>query len=223
MRTERVGAVRVGTIVAIAVASSASILGAQDPYADPMLIPAIQDFVAEGFGAVHDDAPPQTLDFGRLVGLWKTETTVQASDGSWVPQGEGLWAWKYDLGGFAVRDLWFSSEAALPPYMASLGRDYLLSSIRIFDRASSGWKVAWVANGGGTLPGQDFGTFEARDDDGSIVMMAPPQPGFGVQRVVFDEITDGSFRWSSEVSRDSGTTWITMMRVHARRVERAPG
>lgn len=219
MNVSKTTRLRIGIKVAAAVLGSTAVVEAQDPLAEPMEISAIQDFLASGFGTLHADAPSQTDHFGQLVGVWRTETEMQTRDGAWVPQGEGLWAWKYDLGGFAVRDLWFSSEEALPPYISALGRDYLLSSIRIFDRATSGWKVAWFANGGGVLPGQDFGTFEAREEDGRVVMTAPPQPGFGVQRVVFDEISEDSFRWSSEVSQDSGTTWVTVMRVHARRIQ----
>lgn len=132
----------------------------------------------------------------------------------------GTWAWKYVLDGFAVSDLWYQSGDSLPIYMAGLKRDYLLSATRIFEVSSGKWRVAWLANGAGKTPGADFGTFEAELVDDEIVMTSPPEPGpFGLQRVVFYEITDDSFRWRSDYSPDDGETWNTVMRMHATRVK----
>lgn len=185
---------------------------------DPSNIPAIQTFLAGGFGEMNSSAPPQTADFGRLVGLWETEQQMRAADGSWVGSDRGYWAWKYALNGFAVRDLWFQSGSELPSYMTNLGRDYLLTGMRIFDRRAGQWKVAWMANGTGLLQGADFGTFEAKADGGDVIQHGPPIPGVGLQRVVFSDINDGSFTWTSEYSQDDGVTWIAVMRVRATRI-----
>jgi hypothetical protein len=103
--------------------------------------------------------------------------------------------------------------------MANLGRDYLLTSNRVYDVAGKKWQVAWMANGAGKMMGADFGTFSATLADDEIVMESPPGR-FGLQRVVFHEIGADSFRWKSEYSMDKGETWRTVMRLHARRIKR---
>jgi len=185
---------------------------------DPQSIAAIQAFLAEGFGALSPDAPPETRDFGRLVGLWRTEQSVMGPEGSWMGSAPGYWAWKYALGGFAVRDLWFQPEADLTPNMTHLNRDYMLTGMRIYDVRANEWKVAWMANGRGTLQGADFGTFVAEEESGNVIMSGPPIPGVGHQRVKFEGITDDSFEWYSEFSQDGGETWIAVMRVRATRI-----
>jgi len=186
--------------------------------ADPREIPAIRRFLGTGLGSPHAEAPAELRQFGRLVGIWSVEQELRRQDGEWVAGAPGIWVWKYALDGFAVTDLWFQPADGLPVYMADLGRDYLLSAIRIFETSSGKWRVAWMANGAGKTPGADFGTFEAVLQDGDIVMSSPRTKGMGLQRIVFYEIGEDSFRWRSEYSRDDGETWVTVMRMHGRRL-----
>lgn len=184
----------------------------------PTTPPAIQRFIDGGVGRMHERAPSETKQFGQLVGLWDVETEMRRQDGSWQESAPGLWAWTFALDGFAVRDLFFQAADNLPVYMADLGRDYLLSANRIFDVSSKTWQVAWMANGAGAAMGADFGYFTAVFADGEMVMTSPPEDGdYGLQRVVFHEITEDSFRWKSEYSGDDGATWTAVMRILARR------
>ncbi len=179
---------------------------------------AIRSFLADGFGQAHDEAPAELTQFGRLAGLWHVETEMATRNGDFVAGAPGIWAWKYTLDGFAVTDLWFQPRDGLPAYMAALGRDYHLRSNRVFDPAGKQWRVAWMANGAGKSPGMDFGTFHARLEGDALVMTADDTGGMGLQRVVFSEITDDGFRWSSDFSRDDGKTWSTIMRMTAKRI-----
>lgn len=186
---------------------------------DPMAIPAIRSFVGQGFGTRSDNAPAETYEFGRLVGVWHVDAEIRRADGSWMESAPGIWAWKYALDGFAVSDLWFQSADNLPVYMANLGRDYLLMSNRIFDVGSMKWQVAWMANGSGQAMGADFGTFTAVFENDEIVMTSPPGDGsFGLQRVVFHDIEEDSFQWKSEYATDDGKPWNTVMRLRATRI-----
>lgn len=207
---------------AILVLLAAAGAGAEEGAVDPTAIPAIRSFLGEGVGARHPQAPPETEQFGRLAGVWTVETEMAGMTGELAPSAPGVRAWKYALDGFAVRDLWYQSADNLPPYMAALGRDYLLTANRIYDVASKAWQVAWMANGAGSVMGADFGTFTATLEDGAIVMTSPPG-AFGLQRVVFHEVGDDSFRWKSEYSMDEGKTWRTVTRMHARRHRAAAG
>ena len=189
---------------------------AEEGSVDPGAIPTIREFLGDGVGAPHPKAPPETEQFGRLVGVWTVEAEMAGPAGDWLPSAPGIWAWKYAIDGFAVRDLFYQGADNLPPYMANLGRDYLLTANRIYDVANKTWQVAWMANGAGSVMGADFGTFTATLEDDELVMTSPPT-GFGLQRVVFYEIGDDSFRWKSDYSMDEGKTWRTAMRMHARR------
>ena len=211
-------AAHIGLILALSAVAGAA---AEGGGTDPAAIPTIAKFLGEGVGALNPKAPAETEQFGRLAGVWTVETEMAGMTGELQKSAPGVWAWKYAIDGFAVRDLWFQSADNLPPYMANLGRDYLLTANRIYDVAGKRWQVAWMANGAGSVMGADFGTFNATLENDEIVMSSPPG-GFGLQRVTFYEIGDDSFRWKSEYSMDEGKSWRTVMRMHARR-HRASG
>lgn len=185
---------------------------------DPTEIEVIRDFLGTGLGALDPHAPPETEAFGRLAGIWRTEQELRRQDGSWVASAPGYWVWKYAPGGFAVQDLWYQSANALPVYLEHLGHDYLLTALRIYDAGAGAWRVAWAANGGGKGPGDDFGTFEADEADGRIVMRSEVLSGDSMsQRIFFHSFEEDSFQWTSELSSDGGETWDAVMRVTARR------
>ncbi|MBT8335641.1 MAG: hypothetical protein KJO11_03490 [Gemmatimonadetes bacterium] len=190
---------------------------AQTPFGDPMAILAVRDFLPlDGFGERHPDAPAELDQFGQLAGIWTGQQEMRTQDGGWMEVGPALWAWRYALGGFAVRDLWFQAADQLPAYLGNLGRDYLLSGTRIYSPASNRWEIAWIANGLSQAPGQDFGIFQATWEDDRIVMTSPE--GASPQRVTFSDFTPDSFLWTSEFSQDGGQSWIAVMRVRATRV-----
>ena len=189
--------------------------------AGPAVPAPVRSFIGDGYGVAHPDAPPELAEFGQLVGLWRTEAEMRRQDGVWVRSAPGTWAWKYVLGGFAVSDLFYQGADNLPAYMANLARDYLLTANRIYDVRQEKWQVAWMANGAGEVPGADFGTFTAVWTDGQLVMSSPPEDGaYGLQQVVFYDISADSFRWKSEYSTDEGKTWNTVMRIQATRIQR---
>lgn len=202
-----------GTIAASALAATG--LGAQeDSYANPGQIPEVRDFLgSRGFGVEHSDAPAELMDFGRLVGIWDARQEILGSDGAWHEGAPALWIWRFGLGGFVVRDLWLHTVEHLPDYLSALDRPYLLTSMRIYDATAGRWHVAWAANGGGSVPGSSFGTFEATEVDGSVVMLGDSP--VGKQRVTFHDVTEASFSWKSEYSTDQGQTWTVVMKVTA--------
>ena len=85
--------------------------------------------------------------------------------------------------------------------------------------ANKRWQVTWMGNGAGTVMGADVGAFTARLEGDAIVMRSEGGGGMGIQRVVFSDLADDSFRWRSEYSTDEGKTWTTVMRMHATRIE----
>lgn len=191
--------------------------------AEPPLRPddpaAVRAFLAAGFGSLHEKAPEPTRQFAQLVGLWDVTLEMRRRDGSWAGSWPAVWAWKHALDGFAIQDLFAQPADRLPPYLSGLGRDYVLTAMRLYDVRAGHWSVAWMANGGGATPGQDFGTFEARADDGRIVMTSAGPSAMAEQRIVFSRIEPDSFLWESQFSGDGGDTWQTVMRLEAVRRE----
>lgn len=193
-------------------------LSLPDFFREPMEIAEVRRFMADGgFGEPAPGAPEVAAGFGRLTGMWLATQEVLQQDGTWVQGEPALWTWKYALGGFAVQDLWLQHRDHVPEYLGELDRHYLLGGLRVYDVSAGKWKVAWAANGGGQAIGADFGTMEASDENGRIVMMSPPGQ-YGLQRVIFHDITKDRFRWVSEYSQDDGETWTAVMRVEARRI-----
>ena len=193
------------------------------PPSDQVDVAVVDRFLGpDGFGRRHPQAPAQTEQFGRLVGVWHAEQDVRKQDGSWAPQPPALWAWQYVLDGFAVQDLWFQAKDALPAYLGISGRPYMLTALRIFDVKSKRWHIGWAANGGGKSPSPDWGTLTAEVVGHDLVLTGPPveSPGGqrGRQRVVFSRISRSRFEWRSEFSRDEGKTWTAVVRVRARRL-----
>ena len=188
---------------------------------DILKITGINEFIQNkgGFGTQAVESPKQLNQFGQLVGVWKTQQEMKNKKGEWVRGTEGYWIWKYALGGFMVQDLWYQSKDNLPSYLSKLNREYLLTAHRIFDASNNKWNIAWMANSANEAPGQDFGVFEAIYKNKEIIMSSPNNsPQYGQQRVVFSNIKNHTFKWRSEYSQDNGVTWVTVMRVNAKRI-----
>lgn len=204
----------------LAAALCAATANAQDETLLPEDVEAaVTAFVGPGgFGSRHPDAPAAVDQFGRLAGVWAVEQELRKRDMSWLKETTGVWVWKYAVGGFGTQDFWYQNENRLPSYMTALGHDYVLTSLRVFDPSTAGWKVAWISNGGGGGAGAVFGQFEAKEENGDIVMRGAGAEEIGLQRIVFYDISDRLFRWRSEYSQDDGKTWIEIMRLTARRI-----
>ena len=202
-------------VVALVVLGGGRLVSQEWVYPDPESIPEVAAFLGAGdFGAAHPKASSEIEGFGRLVGIWEAEQEIRKRDGSWVEGAPALWVWKYVLGGFATQDLWLHTREHLPVYLEALDRSYMLTALRTYDSANKQWQIAWVANGGESSPGQNFGTLTGKTIDGNLILEG--ESSFGKQRITFSDITEESFRWTSEFSQD-GVEWNAVMRVKARR------
>lgn len=182
----------------------------------------ISDFIADNsespFGKLHPDAPPETEQFGQLVGVWECMSVVNVN-GQWVAGWPSTWAWRYILGGFAVQDIWFQAEENLPPPRADLGYDLAGTNVRIYLPARNKWEIAWFANGK-NANGQPNNTqyIEAEYRDGQIIMHPKNQSGDQIRRIIFHNIKEKSFDWKSEISEDGGKTWQARVKIEAKRL-----
>lgn len=185
--------------------------------------PVVRNFIGPGgLGAQHPDAPPETSQFGQLVGIWRADQEILTRNGEWAAQPSAIWIWKYILGGYATQDLWYQNKANLPAYLGISGRDYLLTGIRVFDPGKNRWQIGWASNAAGKTPGNTAGSFDAQMVNGELIMSGPPikaEQGEVLQRVIFSEFSSDRFKWRSEFSQDGGRTWVAVMRLNAVRLK----
>lgn len=158
-------------------------------------------------GTLHPNAPPETAQFGQLVGIWDiTDETIQA-DGSWQA-GEGAeWIWYYILDGYAIQDDWIA-----PPRYGTTQADTLRqhgTNLRIYDPAAQRWDLAWISNSDKKLS-----TFTATAQGDSALVMRGTHASGNDARITFFDITDTRFEWKLEFAQEDGS-WLEVYRIHA--------
>ncbi len=138
------------------------------------------------------------MTFGRFVGSWNIAWHGTEPDGQPAArEGELHFGWV--LGGRAVQDVWIlpgrgqACEGQAP--MAFHG-----STIRFYDPSIDAWRSIWIEPVNGTVR-----RFIGRPDEDGIVLISDVQDP--QLRWKFFDVTERSFRWQSEISRDTGVTW----------------
>lgn len=175
----------------------------------------LKDFVTSGefpFGRLNPDAPPETASWGQLAGEWECTNYVPRPDGKWQPVGKAVWLWKYILDGYAVQDLWYQPFIEKSVTVSASPHDVTGTNVRMYRPKTGKWDLSWFVNST-----NNTAHFTATNEkDGSIVMIKKEPP---LQRVTFYDITENSFRWKSENSKDNGQTWNETFRIEGKRVK----
>lgn len=138
--------------------------------------------------------------YGWLMGDWEMDAFMHADDGT-RHEGVGEIHFGWVLQGRAIQDVWI-----LPGVFYG-------TTLRIYDPGLDAWHILWndpvrqfYSRQIGRAQGKDIFQ-EGRNDAGEAV------------RWSFTEITDNSFRWRGERSRDGGATWQLQAEFFARRVK----
>jgi hypothetical protein len=150
--------------------------------------------------------------FGQFVGSWELERTSYAPDGT-TATVPGEWHFGWVLEGRAIQDVWICpprghrTDPIEPP--AEWG-----TVIRFYDPRISAWRATWIGPVSGAVH-----TFVARQVGDEIALSGGKTDEGRPMRWIFSDITEGAFRWRSEVSPDGGSTWRRTidMRVWRRR------
>ena len=152
---------------------------------------------------------PEIAQFGRLVGLWRTEITRRDDDDR-VRRAEGDWEFGYALEGRAVIDVWqVPSRRALGGAPRAAGQECGLC-VRIWDPRLQLWRFTFH----GTARCDLIHMF-GREVGGEIVLEGA-EPGRLV-RWIFSDVRPRTFSWRSERSHDGGAGWHVEQEVRARR------
>lgn len=167
--------------------------------------PAIADHgIAEG-------APAELAHWSKLIGEWTTTEEGLAPDGSeWQPSNGADWNFYWSYDGWGIRDDYTSppmSEAVDDESTRQRG-----TNLRIFNPTTNQWVMTWLA----TLSAAPQ-NFTAMSTEEHIVMLSDrenPQGFFA--RITFFDVTESSFEWKLEWSKDK-EQWMEVYRIHGTR------
>jgi hypothetical protein len=157
-------------------------------------------------GAVHPHAPPQTAQFAFLVGRWAIEVRQPRPDGSWGgPVRKAYWEGRFILDGYAIADYWYDHPPDLEP------TTHRGVNVRMFNAAEKRWDITWLHTEDPPM------LLRGESRDGAMVLDGQAPDG-GMVRIVFHDIGEDAWQWRMEASQDTGATWVTTMRIEARRL-----
>jgi hypothetical protein len=173
--------------------------------------------VQSGFQeALHSDGPARDraekmMLYGQFVGSWEFDAARYTEDGT-VLTGKGEIHFGWVLGGRAIQDVWILPARAADP-SPSLGPwRFHGTTLRVCDPERDVWHIFWS-----DPLTQYYSRQLGRMEGGRIVQEGADASGDSV-RWSFNGITDNSFLWRAERSRDHGKTWRLEVEFRARRV-----
>jgi hypothetical protein len=178
---------------------------------------AAQDRIDGGAGlsaALLGEGPLKALAdelrlFGQFVGSWSIDWTGRGPKCRREPMtGELHFGWVLD--GRAVQDVWIvPGRAQANPDDLHFG--FHGSTIRFYDANLDMWRSTWIEPFKGVVR-----RFIGRPEGNDIVLVSDEQTP--QLRWRFTQITEASFVWLGETSRDGGATWELEEEMRATRV-----
>jgi hypothetical protein len=161
------------------------------------------------YGTPHREAPPETAQFGFLIGEFDIALHGWQGDGWSPPRSVGArWNGRYGLNGMAIYDEWFD-----PGPDADVGVWGV--NVRTFDPAAEMWKMMWIS-----LPSREVQDMRAAERDGTLTMwqVYPERPDWKAE---FEVIDDDHWARVSFVRDDAGA-WTPQYRLAATRIPCRP-
>ena len=158
------------------------------------------------FGTLSPDAPPETAEYAFLIGEWSCKTRGMSPTGQMSDGPDATWIGYYVLDGWAIQDVWLSSNPGSKPG----------TNIRSFNSKTGKWDNRWLAAGS-----PDWKYFESEKVGDTMVMTGGEgidamERSF-VDRNVFYEISEHSWKWRKDRSFDGGENWFEgVAHIHCR-------
>jgi hypothetical protein len=158
------------------------------------------------FGQMNPNAPPETTQFGFLIGNF-TVTLHAWRDEAWTPPRPAGARWNgwWGLNGMAVYDEWYDPSPDDPDGTSGV-------NVRSFNAETGQWTMMWVA-----LPFHQVQDLRAEVQDGVLTMwqVDPERPGWKADF----EIIDADRRARVDYIQDpEGGAWTPRFRLEATRI-----
>ena len=150
-----------------------------------------------GASAPNSAAPPETAQFGFLVGEWSCETRFMNPAGEYST-GHATWTGRWILDGWAIQDDWVTRRPD--------GNEFRGTNIRSYNPQSGKWDNRWISQGS-----LQWKYFESSQNGDTMVMIGgegTDARGEFIDRNTFYEITEDAWRWRKDRSWDGGETWF---------------
>ena len=165
-------------------------------------------------GRMAEGAPPELKHWGKLVGRWSTAEESLKPDGSgWVSSRGADWDFFWAFDGWGIRDNYTSPPLSEPVADESTRQRGI--NLRIYNPKDKQWVLTWL-----TTASSKPMTITATSDDDRVVMNVDDKSAHGFyNRVTFFDMTDTSFEWKMEVSKDR-EQWREVHRIHATKKRR---
>lgn len=158
------------------------------------------------FGRLNPDAPMETGDYGKLIGLCDCKRVIRNPDQTWSDTTAMIWKWKYIMNGYAVQDEVFRE-----------GNLYA-GGVRQFNVDSAQWVVSyfsqpavpWVPGvwHGGTQENQDIVLFKDQK---------APNGTDGFYKITFTNISKDKFDWIGEWVNVGETFKLPTMMIYCQK------
>ena len=152
--------------------------------------------------------------YGRFIGSWDLDVRQFADDGR-ERRRAGEWHFGWALEGRAIQDVWIvPPRGELRQGDATAKINSYGTTLRIYDPGADAWHIFWS-----DPRNQYFSRQLGRAEGDRIVQVGADGTGSSV-RWSFSRITENSFRWLGERSRD-GADWHLEVEFLARRATAA--
>ena len=142
--------------------------------------------------------------FGRFVGTWDVDYGEIGENGKVTHfSGELVVGWVMD--GHVLQDLFIADPTSRG------GERTMGTTLRYFDKTSGKWHVIYIEP-----PTNSVVQLTGGQEGDRIVLYTEERQG-SLERWSFNDITNDSFTWRGEKSRDGGKTWRLYEEHHMKR------
>lgn len=159
-------------------------------------------------GQIAEGAPQQLQHWGQMVGQWSTSEEDLKPDGSgWQKSNGADWDFFWAFDGWGIQDNYTS-----PPQSEAIEDESKRQrgvNLRIYNPKDEQWVLTWLTPG--LSKPQNY---SATSTEEKIIMLSDePDAKSNHHRVTFFDITDNSFEWKLEWSKDK-EKWLEVYRIH---------
>jgi uncharacterized protein len=148
-----------------------------------------------------DEIPETDRLYDRLIGAWDMTIYDYQPDGSKM-ESKGEWIFHYILEGRAIQDVFIAPSRPYRTPGMTKSKNRYGSSIRVYYPEQQLWKIFWINPVNGV-----FNELTAKPNGNNIIQEGVAPDGAWM-RWGFTNITNDSFRWYGEDSKDGGITWM---------------
>ena len=162
----------------------------------------------EGLAAFepHPELREKLELFGQFVGDWDIlECRYLEDDGTWS-KSRGELHWRWILEGKALQDIWSSVDEETHRVIPGG------TTVRFYDPKIDAWRSTWISPDQGVVK-----PFIGHKVGNEIILERKDEEKGHLDRWIFSDITESTFRWRGEKSEDGGKTWKMYEEMKIRR------